>query len=192
MFEVPSSSSSGNKPKLLEGFQGRLRCWDGSPSGRQRAPAHMKCYFPYRQTGDGDVELAWFVLTSANLSQAAWGVYQTNGNQLYIKSYELGVLFLPSHMKHIDYSRHFSCTPSHMLLGQDHPIAQLRESSEKSVIFKVGLQQHSQENDNNQIIVQFPVPFKTPPVSYASETDYPWLWDFSYKIPDCLGCTRNL
>jgi tyrosyl-DNA phosphodiesterase-1 len=152
----------------------------------------MKCYFPYKQTSEGDVEIAWFALTSANLSQAAWGVYQTNGSHLYIKSYELGVLFLPSYMKPFDCSRHFSCTPNHPLLGQDRTIAQLRESSEKSAVFKVGLQQHPIESVNSQIIVHFPVPFKVPPVSYESETDYPWLWDFPYRIPDCLGRMKNL
>ncbi|XP_078191720.1 tyrosyl-DNA phosphodiesterase 1 isoform X1 [Callithrix jacchus] len=33
---------------------------------------------------------------SANLSKAAWGALEKNGTQLMIRSYELGVLFLPS------------------------------------------------------------------------------------------------
>ncbi|KAG8514371.1 Tyrosyl-DNA phosphodiesterase 1 [Galemys pyrenaicus] len=33
---------------------------------------------------------------SANLSKAAWGALEKNGSQLMIRSYELGVLFLPS------------------------------------------------------------------------------------------------
>ncbi|ETE70437.1 Tyrosyl-DNA phosphodiesterase 1, partial [Ophiophagus hannah] len=32
----------------------------------------------------------------ANLSKAAWGAFEKNGTQLMIRSYELGVLFLPS------------------------------------------------------------------------------------------------
>jgi len=35
-------------------------------------------------------------LCSANLSKAAWGALEKNGTQLMIRSYELGVLFLPS------------------------------------------------------------------------------------------------
>ncbi|XP_045144073.1 tyrosyl-DNA phosphodiesterase 1 [Echinops telfairi] len=35
-------------------------------------------------------------LRSANLSKAAWGALEKNGSQLMIRSYELGVLFLPS------------------------------------------------------------------------------------------------
>lgn len=40
--------------------------------------------------------IAWYLLTSANLSRAAWGEYQKNRTQLHIKSYELGVLICPS------------------------------------------------------------------------------------------------
>ncbi|KAJ1105315.1 hypothetical protein NDU88_002723, partial [Pleurodeles waltl] len=32
----------------------------------------------------------------ANLSKAAWGSLEKNGTQLMIRSYELGVLFLPA------------------------------------------------------------------------------------------------
>uniref|UniRef100_A0A8C0AY16 Tyrosyl-DNA phosphodiesterase 1 n=1 Tax=Buteo japonicus TaxID=224669 RepID=A0A8C0AY16_9AVES len=41
-------------------------------------------------------KIAWFLVTSANLSKAAWGALEKNGTQLMIRSYELGVLFLPS------------------------------------------------------------------------------------------------
>lgn len=38
-----------------------------------------------------------FYVSSANLSKAAWGAFEKNGSQLMIRSYEIGVLFLPSH-----------------------------------------------------------------------------------------------
>ena len=77
---------------------------------------HIKTYA--RVADDG--ELAWALCTSNNLSQAAWGKLEKNGSQraplavptppappprptplppcvaVYIKSYELGVLILPS------------------------------------------------------------------------------------------------
>ena len=62
-------------------------------------------------------ELDWFLLTSSNLSQAAWGVSEKSGSQLYIKSFEIGVLFLPSRIRTL--KRVFSCTPSHPILGYD-------------------------------------------------------------------------
>ena len=35
------------------------------------------------------------VIFSANLSKAAWGTLEKNESQLMIRSYEIGVLFLP-------------------------------------------------------------------------------------------------
>jgi len=116
---------NGTNNVFLPGFAGRMRVWSGIPSGRERATPHMKCYFAYKQTDssgkDGcissEVEMSWFLLTSSNLSQAAWGVVQHSGRSLYIKSYELGVLFLPSKVK--QHRRLYSNTPSHPLLGVD-------------------------------------------------------------------------
>ncbi|KAG9481782.1 hypothetical protein GDO78_010809 [Eleutherodactylus coqui] len=67
--------------------------WKAETSGRSRAMPHIKTYM--RVSPDYS-ELMWFLVTSANLSKAAWGSLEKNGTQLFIRSYELGVLFLPS------------------------------------------------------------------------------------------------
>ena len=41
-------------------------------------------------------EVTWICLTSANLSQAAWGSLQKNDTQFMIRHFEVGVLFIPS------------------------------------------------------------------------------------------------
>jgi hypothetical protein len=41
-------------------------------------------------------ELPWWCVTSHNLSKAAWGELQRGSQQLFIRSYELGVLCLPA------------------------------------------------------------------------------------------------
>lgn len=45
----------------------------------------------------------WFLLTSANLSKAAWGKFEKNETQMFIMSYEIGVLFLPSFVSNVSY-----------------------------------------------------------------------------------------
>ena len=77
---------------------GTMCSWDGGEDGayggaggRSLAVPHIKTYCRY----DGN-RLLWALLGSHNLSQAAWGKCEKNGTQLYIKSYELGVLLLPS------------------------------------------------------------------------------------------------
>ncbi|KAK9811236.1 hypothetical protein WJX72_000407 [[Myrmecia] bisecta] len=56
--------------------------WGGQPVGRQRAMPHIKTYTRYvpGREGKGDGTLAYFLLTSHNLSKAAWGSL-TNGIQ---------------------------------------------------------------------------------------------------------------
>lgn len=36
------------------------------------------------------------MIDSANLSKAAWGALEKNNTQMMVRSYELGVLYLPS------------------------------------------------------------------------------------------------
>ena len=42
--------------------------------------------------------LIWILPFSSNLSKAAWGALEKKGSQLMIRSYEIGVLFLPMYM----------------------------------------------------------------------------------------------
>jgi hypothetical protein len=131
---------------LLPCYYTSLCKYDGSNVGRQLMPPHIKTYCQYLHYPRASVntsistskgtELLWFCLTSSNLSQAAWGVMTGSGTKksrtyrLYIKSYELGVLFLPTaqHMNlknegssvSVSVGRTFSCTPAHPILGLDH------------------------------------------------------------------------
>lgn len=61
-------------------------------SGRQKIPPHIKTY---TRVKDGDDMLPWVCLTSANMSQAAWGTLQKKDTQLMIRHFEIGVLFVP-------------------------------------------------------------------------------------------------
>ena len=40
-------------------------------------------------------KLAWFLLTSANISKSAWGGNIQRDSSVYVRSYEVGVMFLP-------------------------------------------------------------------------------------------------
>ncbi|TRY59029.1 hypothetical protein DNTS_022947 [Danionella cerebrum] len=67
--------------------------WCADVSGRSNAMPHIKTYM--RISPDFS-QLAWFLVTSANLSKAAWGALEKNSTQIMVRSYELGVLYLPS------------------------------------------------------------------------------------------------
>jgi tyrosyl-DNA phosphodiesterase-1 len=77
-------------------FDRYLYDWKSHDAGRQRLMPHIKTYTRLYQDTNGQSLIAWHLLTSANLSRAAWGDYQKNKTQIYVKSFELGVLFCPS------------------------------------------------------------------------------------------------
>ena len=85
--------------KKLEELGGEICGWDGGDTecgganGRSRAVPHIKTFLRYCME---DRSIPWFILASHNLSQAAWGKLEKKDTQLYIKSYEVGVLLLPS------------------------------------------------------------------------------------------------
>ena len=66
--------------------------WRSDSRDRTGAIPHIKTY---TQVSDDGQQLAWFLMTSANLSKAAWGVTEKQDTQLCVRSYEIGVLFLP-------------------------------------------------------------------------------------------------
>ncbi|KYQ49416.1 putative tyrosyl-DNA phosphodiesterase, partial [Trachymyrmex zeteki] len=63
--------------------------WKAKRTARDRAMPHIKSY---TRISPDLKSISWFVLTSANLSKAAWGVQRNNH---YIMSYEAGVIFIP-------------------------------------------------------------------------------------------------
>ncbi|XP_031632365.1 probable tyrosyl-DNA phosphodiesterase [Contarinia nasturtii] len=80
--------------------------WRADCRYRTKAMPHIKTYCRWT-----DKKLFWFILTSANLSKAAWG--QKNKSltnpSLRISNYEAGVLFLP---KFVTNTRYFSMDES--------------------------------------------------------------------------------
>ena len=87
---LPFSSNLATRQKDL--VKEVFHQWKASLSGRTEASPHIKTYC--RMSPD-NISMSWFLLTSANLSKAAWGELQLNQTQLSIRSFELGVLFLP-------------------------------------------------------------------------------------------------
>lgn len=86
---LPYSIKVASKQPYLRGF---LYQWKSEVAGRSEASPHIKTYMRLSPEGGA---IAWFLVTSANLSKAAWGCFEKKGVQLMIRSYELGVLFMP-------------------------------------------------------------------------------------------------
>ncbi|XP_071934945.1 tyrosyl-DNA phosphodiesterase 1 [Coffea arabica] len=145
--------------------------WKANHSGRCRAMPHIKTFTRYNGQN-----LAWFLLTSANLSKAAWGALQKGNSQLMIRSYELGVLFLPSSIKP---GCGFSCTD---IAKSSDDNGGLQKSSETKRMKLVTLNWQGDQTE----VIQLPVPYELPPKPYSRE-DVPWSWDRHYAEKDVYG-----
>uniref|UniRef100_A0A3Q1ED72 Tyrosyl-DNA phosphodiesterase 1 n=1 Tax=Acanthochromis polyacanthus TaxID=80966 RepID=A0A3Q1ED72_9TELE len=87
---LPYSIQTAQKQLWLHSFFHR---WKANSTGRSHAMPHIKTYM---RASPDFTQLAWFLVTSANLSKAAWGALEKNNTQIMIRSYELGVLYVPS------------------------------------------------------------------------------------------------
>ncbi|CAH1131652.1 unnamed protein product [Ceutorhynchus assimilis] len=66
--------------------------WRNNAAGGAEIAPHVKCFL---RTDPTFTIASWFLLTSGNISQAAWGKLNSRGG-LYVKNFEAGVLLLPS------------------------------------------------------------------------------------------------
>lgn len=81
---LPYQSTTNEKQPWLRSMMCK---WRSETNGRSKAMPHVKTY-----TKLINGQPKWMLLTSANLSKAAWGERQKNGTQLCIRSYEIGIL----------------------------------------------------------------------------------------------------
>jgi len=158
---LPFSNSNWQKQS---NYMGKiLNVWKAENSGRTRAMPHIKTY-----TRIDNNEISWFLLTSANLSKAAWGTLQKQGKQLMIRNYELGVLVLP----------------------------ELFDSDESNDVKLISYYSKDRDSEISSEVkkVTIPIPFDLPLTPYIPKsvnidpnTTTPWTWDIQRNELDLFG-----
>lgn len=93
---LPYSKNTHKKQEWLIAF---LCDWFSEKRHRTRAPPHIKTYC---RVSKDLRRMYYFVLTSANMSKAAWG-QQAKSGSLNILSYEAGILLVPQLLVSKDY-----------------------------------------------------------------------------------------
>lgn len=86
---LPYAAEAHSKQPWLNNY---LFQWKATSTCRDKAMPHIKCYT--RISKDNKLA-AFYLLTSGNVSKAAWGSINKGNGALRIMSYEAGVLFLP-------------------------------------------------------------------------------------------------
>ncbi|XP_076760498.1 tyrosyl-DNA phosphodiesterase glaikit [Xylocopa sonorina] len=85
---LPYSLQTHSKQEWIESH---MYQWKAARTARDRAMPHIKTY---TRISPDLKKIPWFVLTSANLSKAAWGKVGKDQSH-YIMNYEAGVVFIP-------------------------------------------------------------------------------------------------
>jgi len=116
-------------------------------------------------TGRSDVVHA-FLLTSANVSKAAWGWVLRGTGDLKILSHELGVLFLPDH--HLP--RRVIFRPGPMGAGMDTD----DDAGAGAAAAAAAAAGGGAGGDGARVVVSFPVPYSLRPAKYRPGVDVPW------------------
>lgn len=95
--------------------------WKSEGHNRSAAMPHIKTY---AQVSPDGKEASFFLLTSSNLSKAAWGTLNKGRDKLYIMSYEAGVLLLPQFVVNKDTFE----LEHHPVLPYDVPLTKYQDS----------------------------------------------------------------
>lgn len=153
----------------------------GGVYGRSRNMPHVKTYVRYLEgQAGGPPEVAFVLATSSNLSQAAHGVREKNDTQLFIKSFEAGVLVVPSLLaRHGDAS--FSCTAAPSP-GRCLPL--IAQPCERVRLFA------GPATAGDDPAVEVPVPYALPPAQYSA-ADEPYAWKEPMRGVDSFGARQS-
>ena len=171
---------------LNETVRPLLHRWDGRATGRHQAAPHIKSYC--RANGQ---RAAYVLVTSANLSAAAWGQLQRDSTQLAVRHYELGLLFTPSvlqqHYKAPHAIRAFSCAEP---ADRSPPQCEDAASQLPVQLWLPTLKQPTapQSASASVRVVLCPLPYSVCSARYGA-ADEPWRWDEDQQQPDRRGAT---
>jgi len=140
------------------------------PLHRSRAPPHIKTYMQLvDKTGE---EMAWMLLASHNLSRAAWGVSEEDGEVLFVRSFELGVFFTPTLLARHAEGGGFSLSAAAAPLYRA-PVAAARPR----LLPAAAVLEGRADAGSGYFL---PIPYDIPPVPYSSHDEawdsdaFPW------------------
>jgi tyrosyl-DNA phosphodiesterase-1 len=141
---------------------------------RRRAAPHIKTYIRFSSAAQTEIE--WALLTSANLSQQAWGAMPDKEGSVRICSYELGVVVWPALFT--TEGEEMKMLP---VFRKDLPDKETPENERNPAESTV-----TRESSRKRSLIGFRMPYDLPLVPYAQD-EVPWCATANHTEPDWKG-----
>lgn len=156
----PSSTSSTSKERCGQALRGP-------------AAPHIKTYIRFSDKSHKSID--WAMVTSANLSKQAWGDVVNKKDEIWIQSWEAGVVVWPALFNEAEDTEQRIMVP---VFGKDMPGPENVPDDEKG---------GKEEGDRvGKTVIGFRMPYDLPLSPYAAE-DRPWCATMQYSEPDRFG-----
>jgi tyrosyl-DNA phosphodiesterase 1 len=149
---------------------------------RRQAAPHIKTYI--RFSGPDQKFVEWGMVTSANLSQQAWGALPDKDGIVRICSYEIGVVVWPDLFRDAA-EEEVKMVP---VFGKDTPVLEdlnPETNDESGQVADEGAGS-KQVEQKPMTVIGFRMPYNLPLVPYKSD-DLPWCATSQHNTPDWLG-----
>lgn len=166
---------------------------DSSPTEQRRGQAlrgpaapHIKTYIRFSDEKHETID--WAMVTSANLSKQAWGDVVNKKDEIWIQSWEAGVVVWPELFAEPGSGKETSIVP---VFGKDTPGPEDEPGREDGDNTDGGddvMQDVEKDNNAGKRVVGFRMPYDLPLTPYAP-TDKPWCATMQYSEPDWKGLT---
>ncbi len=172
---------SAQQQKQLEFLQPLLCHWNdtvpsaSSPSSKEahrgQAAPHIKTYIRFNDQKHKKID--WVMVTSANLSTQAWGALPNKKDEVWIQSYETGVVVWPALFNKAD--DQLAQAVMMPVFGKDTP-----EKCPEQVV------QEGEDTSTPRTVVGFRMPYNFPLRSYTA-AERPWCATSAYQELDWKG-----
>ncbi|OAL26090.1 hypothetical protein AYO20_10224 [Fonsecaea nubica] len=196
---IHTKAQSAAHLKQITGLRRSLCQWTrgsikDARAGRDEAAPHIKTYVCFASkptTTKPRPEVKWALLTSANLSQQAWGTLRVKDKEIVVQSYEIGVLVWPELFAENFDAEGLSETDEHGAVGEETSDAR---KIKMIPMFGGDTPQHPPHTSDDvaeappgpETLVGLRIPYDLPLTPYE-DGDMPWSPQGVYEQPDRWG-----
>ncbi|KAJ3080405.1 tyrosyl-DNA phosphodiesterase 1 [Rhizoclosmatium hyalinum] len=163
---IPFANQNWEKQKSY--LRPLLKKWAGTQAERDNAMPHIKTF---TRLNEDSKEVAWILVSSHNVSKAAWGALEKNRTQIHIRSYELGIVLCPEY---------FKTSKTQTAKFRAVTAKEYRELLPDLVTPQEFVERGGREDEDAEIEIPIWLPYDLPLTPYSA-SDEPWRWDVAFE-----------